>query len=155
MNNFSLGTLDYVAFGLFFVVLSAIGFWAGRGERRSSNDYFLAGNSLPWYVVGGSLVASVMSTEHFVGMVAWVVIFGVSIGLWTWALVTDITLLIFLWVPFLLASRVFTIPQFLFDALLSFFQPLFVFLSLRTTFRGVNNFSDFDGCLQSLHRQYT
>ncbi|MDZ4729312.1 MAG: sodium/solute symporter [Xanthomonadales bacterium] len=113
MNGFSLDEVDYVAFALFFIILSVIGFRAGRGERNSSNDYFLAGNKLPWYVVGGSLVASVVSTEHFVGMVGWALIFGVSIGMWTWALVTDITLLIFLWVPFLLASRVFTIPQYL------------------------------------------
>jgi solute:Na+ symporter, SSS family len=113
MTNFSLGTLDYIAFGLFFVLLSVVGYLAGRREQASSNDYFLAGNRLPWYVVGSSLVASVNSTDHFIGMVGWAVLFGVCIGMWSWTIVTDLTLLIFLWVPFLLASRVSTIPQFL------------------------------------------
>jgi SSS family solute:Na+ symporter len=113
MLNFDLGSLDYLAFGAFVVLLCVVGFISGRGEHNSSNDYFLAGNKLPWYVVGGSLVASVFSTDHFIGMVGWTVIFGASIGMWSWLLVIDITLLIFLWVPFLLAARVTTIPQFL------------------------------------------
>lgn len=113
MQNFQLGSLDYLAFGLFIVLLCIVGFISGRGEQNSSKDYFLAGNRLPWYVVGGSLVASVFSTDHFIGMVGWTVLFGVSIGMWSWLLVIDISLLIFLWVPYLLASKVTTIPEFL------------------------------------------
>lgn len=113
MSDFNLGTLDYIAFGVFFLLLCVVGYYSGRREQESSNDYFLAGKKLPWYVVGGSLVASVNSTDHFIGMVGWTVLFGISIGMWSWTLVTDITLLVFVWVPFLLASRVFTIPQFL------------------------------------------
>jgi solute:Na+ symporter, SSS family len=124
MTNFSLGSLDYAAFLLFILLMSLVGYLAGRSERASSADYFLAGNRLPWYVVGSSLVASVNSTDHLIGMVGWTVLFGVSIGMWSWTGVTDITLLVFLWVPFLLASRVFTIPEFLekrFDARIRLF----------------------------------
>jgi SSS family solute:Na+ symporter len=113
MTSLQLNALDYGAILAFFAILSIVGYVAGRGETATSRDYFLAGNRLPWYVVGGSLVASVLSTEHLVGMVGWAVLYGVSIGMWTWALVTDITLLVFLWLPFLLASRITTIPEFL------------------------------------------
>lgn len=113
MQTLQLNFFDYLAFFVFLAGLSVVGYLAGRGETASSNEYFLAGNRLPWYVVGGSLVASVLSTEHLVGMVGWAVIYGVSIGMWIWALVVDITMLVFLWVPFLLASKVVTIPQFL------------------------------------------
>ena len=113
MTSLQLNAIDYAAIALFFGCLSLIGYLAGRGETATSRDYFLAGNRLPWYVVGGSLVASVLSTEHLMGMVGWAVLYGVSIGMWTWALVTDITLLVFLWLPFLLASRITTIPEFL------------------------------------------
>jgi SSS family solute:Na+ symporter len=113
MSHFDLGALDYLAFGGFVVLLCIVGFISGRGEHDTSSDYFLAGNKLPWYVVGGSLVASVFSTDHFIGMVGWTVIFGASIGMWSWLLVIDLTLLVFLWTPFLLAARVTTIPQFL------------------------------------------
>jgi SSS family solute:Na+ symporter len=137
MNNFSLGTLDYVAFGVFFVLLCVIGYYSGRREQETSNDYFLAGKKLPWYVVGGSLVASVNSTDHFVGMVGWTVLFGISIGMWSWTLVTDITLLIFVWVPFLLASRVFTIPQFLEQR---FDQRIRMWFALVTILLNIFNF---------------
>lgn len=113
MTSFRFGPLDYTAFLVYFLLLSAVGYLAGRREQNSSRDYFLAGNRLPWYVVGSSLVASVNSTDHYIGMVGWTVLFGVSVGMWSWTAVTDITLLVYLWVPFLLASRVFTIPQFL------------------------------------------
>jgi solute:Na+ symporter, SSS family len=113
MTTLELNVLDYVAIVGFLICLSLVGYFAGRGETASSTDYFLAGKRLPWYVVGSSLVASVLSTEHLVGMVGWALLYGVSTGMWIWALVTDITLLVFLWVPFLLASRVVTIPQFL------------------------------------------
>lgn len=113
MTSFKLGALDYLAVVLFLVIICLIGYFSGRGERKTVNDYFLAGNRLPWYLVGASLAAANLSTEQFIGMVSWAVIFGACVGLWTWSIVFDITLLIFLWVPFLMASRVFTVPQFL------------------------------------------
>ena len=67
MQTLQLNSIDYLAFFGFLALLSVVGYIAGRGETASSNDYFLAGNRLPWYVVGGSLVASVLSTEHFSG----------------------------------------------------------------------------------------
>src|SRR2546430_609235 len=49
--------LDYVEFFVFLTALCLVGFFSGRGERKSSTDYFLAGRRLPWYAVGGSYVA--------------------------------------------------------------------------------------------------
>jgi SSS family solute:Na+ symporter len=113
MTSLPLDSLDWAAIIIFFVCLSIIGYVAGRGETKSSHEYFLAGNRLSWFVIGGSLVAAVLSSEHLIGMVGWTTLYGVSVGMWTWALITDITLLVFLWVPFLLATRAVTIPQFL------------------------------------------
>src|SRR5215831_11067311 len=56
--------LDYVEFFVFLAALCLVGFFSGRGERKSSTDYFLAGRRLPWYAVGGSYVAANVSTEH-------------------------------------------------------------------------------------------
>ncbi len=50
---FPLEMWDYLAIGGFFALLSVVGYMAGRGERASSTEYFLAGKKLPWYVVGG------------------------------------------------------------------------------------------------------
>ncbi|MBT3295129.1 MAG: sodium/solute symporter [Verrucomicrobia bacterium] len=112
-SSLTLGLWDYVAFAAFFVVLSIIGFVAGRKERGSSQEYFLAGRKLPWYVVGCSFIASNISSEHFIGMIGASFIYGVCICMFSWANIGAYTFLIWLFIPFLLASRVFTIPEFL------------------------------------------
>ena len=47
-STFSLHRWDLIAFALFFIILSLVGYLAGRGERASSEEYFLAGKKLPW-----------------------------------------------------------------------------------------------------------
>ncbi|MCU0959801.1 MAG: sodium/solute symporter [Pirellulaceae bacterium] len=113
MNQFPLEPIDYVACVLFLVGLSAVGYWSGRRERGSVGEYFLAGRRLPWYVVGGSFIASNISTEHFIGMIGAAVVYGMCVALSEWLNVVTFSLLIWIFVPFLLASRVFTIPEFL------------------------------------------
>ena len=68
-RDFALNAWDLAAFAGYLVILCVIGFWAGRKKKKESADYFLASRSLPWYVVGGSFIASNISTEHFIGMV--------------------------------------------------------------------------------------
>ena len=113
VSSFSLGPLDYVAFSAFFVVLSVVGYVSGRKERGSADDYFLAGRSLPWYVVGGSFIASNISTEHFIGMIGAAYIYGTCVAISEWANVFSFSLIIWFFIPFLMASRVFTMPEFL------------------------------------------
>ena len=109
----ALNALDYWIFVGFLVGLAAVGYFSGRGERDTSEDYFLAGRNLPWYVVGGSYIAANISTEHFIGMVGATYILGVSTALWDWLNAFTFIFMIFLFVPFLIKSRVVTIPEFL------------------------------------------
>ncbi len=111
--SFSLHFWDYFAFFAFFLMLSAVGYWAGRKERGGATDYFLAGKRLPWYVVGGSFIASNISTEHFIGMIGVAVVYGICVAMSEWSNVHSFTLLIWFFIPFLLASQVFTTPEFL------------------------------------------
>jgi len=112
-SEFSLGWWDYAAFGLYFLGLSAVSYWFGRNERASTTDYFLAGKRLPWYVVGGSFIGSNISTEHFIGMIGAATVYGICVAMSEWMNVFTFSLLIWFFIPFLLASRVFTIPEFL------------------------------------------
>ena len=112
-SDFGLQFWDYFAFGLFFVILSVIGYLAGRGERANSEEYFLAGKKLPWYVVGGSFIASNISSDQFIGMVGAAMVYGVCVSLYEWANVATYAILIWFFIPFLLASKVFTTPEYL------------------------------------------
>lgn len=111
--GFSLAPLDYAAFSGYFLTLCAIAFFAGRHKKASAESYFLAGRSLPWYVVGTSFVAANISTEQFIGMVGAAYVFGVCVAMSDWGNIWSFSLLIWFFIPFLLASKVFTIPEFL------------------------------------------
>lgn len=112
-ESFAFEFWDYFAFGAYFIALCFIGLWVGRKEKVDSADYFLAGRSLPWYVVGGSFVASNISSEHFIGMVGAAFIYGICVAMYEWSNLNSFTLLIWFFIPFLMATRVFTIPEFL------------------------------------------
>lgn len=112
-TSFALHFWDCFAFLAFFLALSAIGYWAGRKERVGATEYFLAGKKLPWYVVGGSFIASNISTEHFIGMIGVAIVYGICVAMSEWSNVLSFTLLIWFFIPFLLASQVFTTPEFL------------------------------------------
>ncbi len=112
-DRFPMGSLDYFAFGLYFVLLCIIGWWAGRKEKEKSEDYFLAGRQLPWYVIGTSYIAANISTEHFIGMVAAAYVYGICIAQWEWGNIMAFSILIWLFIPFLLTARVFTAPEFM------------------------------------------
>lgn len=129
-GTFGLHPLDYLAFGAFFVILSAIGYWAGRRERTSPDEYFLAGRKLPWYVVGGSFIASNISSEHFIGMIGAAFIYGQCVAMSCWGNVGSFTFLIWLFIPFLLASKVFTIPEFLERRFNSTLRQFFAFVTV-------------------------
>jgi SSS family solute:Na+ symporter len=113
MTTFSLSFLDHLAFAAFFVVLSLVGYGAGRKERGSADNYFLAGRNLPWYVVGGSFIASNISTEHFIAMIGAAFVYGICVADSEWMNVFSFSLIIWLFIPFLMASKIFTMPEYL------------------------------------------
>jgi SSS family solute:Na+ symporter len=71
--------LDLTVVVAYFAAVVLIGILVSRRER-SASDYFLAGRALPWWLIGISLIASNISTEHFVGMAGSGVTFGLAIA---------------------------------------------------------------------------
>ena len=130
LSGFHLQLPDYIAFGTYFVVLSVIGFLAGRKKKLSRADYFLAGRSLPWYVVGGSFIASNISTEHFIGMIGAAFVYGICVSTYEWMNITAFSMLIWIFIPFLLATKVFTIPEFLEKRFNSFLRRFFAIVTI-------------------------
>ena len=69
--NSSFEFLDYLIFILYALVILILGLWVSRnkkGKKKSAEDYFLAGKSLPWWAIGASLIAANISAEQFIGM---------------------------------------------------------------------------------------
>ncbi len=108
-----LGVYDYIAFFGYFICLSLIGYIAGKQKKETADDYFLAGRSLPWYVVGSSYIAANISTEHFIGLIGAAVIYGLCVATGEWSTVIAFTFLIWLFIPYLFTSKVYTAPEFL------------------------------------------
>lgn len=113
MPSTALSELDYLVFGAYFVALVVIGFVAGARQPKTADEYFLAGRRLPWYVVGASFIGSNISTEHFIGMVGSAYVYGICVAQWEWGNIFAFSVLIWLFIPFLLSSQVFTAPEFL------------------------------------------
>ncbi len=110
MNAFE--TLDWVVIGVYFALLLGIAWWAMSKSRESSTDYFLAGRNVGWFVIGASIFASNIGSEHIVGLAGTAAKSGIVMGhyeLHSWL----VLLLGWVFVPFYMRSRVFTMPEFL------------------------------------------
>ena len=111
-----LATLDWVVVGAYFVLVFGVAIWATLRERtgqETSKDYFLAGRNAGWFLVGGSLFASNIGSEHLVGLAGTGAASGVAVAQFEILAALILLLLGWLFVPFYLASGVFTMPEFL------------------------------------------
>ncbi len=113
-----LDTLDWISISLYFLLLLGIAIWVIRKKENNTEDYFLAGRNVGWFVVGASIFASNIGSEHVVGLA------GTGASNKLPLLIYEIqawVVLILGWVflPFYARSGVFTMPEFLekrFDA---------------------------------------
>ncbi len=115
MNN-TLATLDWTVIALYFLVVFGVAIYATTRERaakRTSTEYFLAGRNAGWFLVGGSLFASNIGSEHLVGLAGTGAASGVAVGQFEILASLILLLLGWLFVPFYLTSGVFTMPEFL------------------------------------------
>ncbi len=105
-------TLDWVVIGLYFAVILGIALWVLRQKQDTPTDYFLAGRNVGWFVIGASILASNIGSEHIVGLAGTAAKTGVVMGhyeLHSWC----VLLLGWVFVPFYMRSMVFTMPEFL------------------------------------------
>jgi solute:Na+ symporter, SSS family len=112
MPDFSLHLIDLIVIAVYIVVILWIGFWVSR-NTDDTEDYFLAGRSLTWSLIGFSLLASNMSSTSLIGMAGSAFGTGISVFNYEWmAAIVLVFFTIFL-LPLLLKSGVFTMPEFL------------------------------------------
>jgi len=108
----TLGTLDWLAVGLYFALIMGVTWWVILKNKDTADDYFLAGRNLGWFIVGASIFASNIGSEHLVGLAGSGCTDGVAMAhyeLHAWCLLV----LAWVMVPFYMRSKVFTMPEFL------------------------------------------
>ena len=104
--------LDYCAFIGYILLVVTFAMYMSRREE-SSEDYFLAGRKLTWWLIGISLIASNISTEHFVGMAGAGYETGLAIASYEWTAAVAIVLVAIFLLPRFLRRGIYTIPEYL------------------------------------------
>ena len=103
---------DWLIILLYFGLLLGLTWWAVRMNRDTADDYFLASRNLGWFIVGASIFASNIGSEHLVGLAGAGATSGVALAhyeLHAWCLLV----LGWVFVPFYSRSMVYTMPEFL------------------------------------------
>jgi SSS family solute:Na+ symporter len=108
-----LSTLDVITFVGFIAVVVAVSLYASRKEENTE-DYFLAGRRLTWGLIGFSLIASNISTEHFVGMAGQAFgRIGLAVASWEWIAAISLVFVAWWLLPKFLRIGIYTMPEFL------------------------------------------
>ena len=108
--------IDWVVIGLYFCLVFGVSIWATiqeKSTRKTSEGYFLAGRNVGWFIIGASLFASNIGSEHLVGLAGTAAASGVAVA--QFEILASLMLLLLGWffVPFYISSGVFTMPEFL------------------------------------------
>jgi SSS family solute:Na+ symporter len=108
-----LGILDILVFVAFVICVISVGLIKSRNES-TSEDYFLAGRGLSWWLIGFSLIAANISTEQFVGMSGNAASHvGLAIASYEWMAAVTLVVVAFCFLPYFLRAGIYTIPEFL------------------------------------------
>lgn len=112
----SLGTYDYVVFLVYFVIVASYGYWVyhkKKSDAENSKDFFLAKDSLTWWAIGASLIASNISAEQFIGMSGSGFTMGLAIATYEWMAAVTLIIVAVFFIPVYLKNKIYTMPQFL------------------------------------------
>ena len=110
----TLTRLDLTIFVLYMLAVLGLGLYAARRGTKTKRDYFLAGDKLPWWMIGGSIVAANLSSHHFVGSMGLAYNRGFVAMVTEWgAILIGFNALLWIFLPFYLRNGFYTVPEFL------------------------------------------
>ena len=127
--------LDWIVLGIYFMALLGVAVWVFTQRNKNTEDYFLAGRNVGWFVIGASIFASNIGSEHVVGLAGTGFESGTPMAhyeLHAWI----VLLLGWLFLPFYIRSGAFTTPEFLekrFDSRSRWFLSIFSLLAYILT----------------------
>lgn len=154
MKDIKMGSIDIIVIIVYMIGILAIGLYSVRKSKMTSNNYFLAGRSLKWLVVGAALFASNISTIHIVGLAASGYNEGFVWGNFEWMAVFTLILVALISAPFYFKTKISTLPEFLekrngpssriFVAFMGIIAALFIHLGM-SLYAGAVVFESFFG----------
>ena len=125
--NSGLEGIDWIVLGIYFLALIAVAVWVALQRNKNTEDYFLAGRNVGWFVIGASIFASNIGSEHVDGLAGTGFESGTPMAHYerhAWI----VLLLGWLFLPIYIRSGAFTMPEFLekrFDERSRWFLSLF------------------------------
>lgn len=114
MKEFAL--IDWIVFIGYASIIVFTGLWVSRtkkGEEKTSQDYFLASRSLPWWAIGSTLLAANISAEHFIAMSGSGYAIGLAIAAYEWIAAVVLIFVAKYFLPVFIEKGIYTMPQFL------------------------------------------
>ena len=138
-----LTAIDIGIFLTYLAVIISLGLYVSRtkkGHEKNSEDYFLAGKSLPWWAIGASLIAANISAEQFIGMSGSGFAIGLAIASYEWMAAITLIIVAKYFLPVFIEKKLYTIPEFIeqrFNTQLKtilavFWIALFIFVNLTS-----------------------
>ncbi|MBC7566301.1 MAG: sodium/sugar symporter [Pedobacter sp.] len=112
----TLSTYDYVVFLVYFLIVAIYGWMVYRkkqAHKENSKDFFLAKDSLTWWAIGASLIASNISAEQFIGMSGSGFTMGLAIATYEWMAAATLIIVAVFFIPVYIKNKIYTMPQFL------------------------------------------
>ncbi|MFQ6038326.1 MAG: sodium/solute symporter [Candidatus Aminicenantales bacterium] len=106
-------TLDLVIIVAYLVGIMTVGILVGYKRRASSQEFFLAGKTLRWPMIGAALFTANISTIHLVGLAADGYRIGLVVGNFEWMASFTLIILGLVFAPFYFRSRLQTLPEYL------------------------------------------
>ncbi|MFN0014431.1 MAG: sodium:solute symporter family transporter [Saprospiraceae bacterium] len=113
--NQQLHLLDHLVFLVYFLGVSAFGYWLYRRKttEQTAASFFLAEGALTWWAIGASLIASNISAEQFIGMSGSGFAMGLAIASYEWMAAATLIVVAVFFLPIYLRNKIYTMPQFL------------------------------------------
>src|SRR6266436_6485268 len=112
-NSSSFNAIDLTVFALYMVTSISLGFWVARKGRDTAQGYFLGNKTIPWFVIGASMVAADISTEQFISNVGGAYKYGIVLAAGDWNAWIIYGLLILIFLPYYVRTGIYTMPEFL------------------------------------------
>ena len=133
---------DIIVFLIYCAIVISVGIIISRrvNKKKDANSYFFAGNTLPWYLVGSSIIAANISAEQFIGMSGSGFAMGLTIATYEWLAAIMLIMVAWWFLPVFIHKKIYTMPQFLevrYDhriktVMAVFWLFLFVFVNLTS-----------------------